>query len=98
MATMTTNHTPTPWRLLPATAPGSRRIEGANKHTITTMDGDMDHIVTCVNAHDALTARVAELEAALNAILDETRIGTGIRRSYAAIDMIAHAALAKDRP
>jgi hypothetical protein len=65
---MTTNHTPTPWRLLPATAPGSRRIEGANKHTITTMDGDMDHIVTCVNAHDALTARVAELEAALSRV------------------------------
>ncbi len=60
---MTTNHTPTPWTAartpkgnayIAATGIGNVVDAGALKH------GDAAHIVACVNAHAALTARVAE--------------------------------------
>lgn len=68
-------HTPTPWRVHNRTA-----IIGGGRHGFigdlqrstnsAVADADAAHIVRCVNAHDALTARVAELEAQ-NAVLRE---------------------------
>lgn len=73
-----TKHTPTP---LPWHTVGPFCIAGGNPEFVIgvldaqeahdTNRANATHIVICVNAHDALTARVAELEAALGFLLDE---------------------------
>ncbi len=88
---MTTNHTPTPWRMqTPSAREAQEVIVGADgtrianvmpirresaktRENINAMyyeaRGNAEQIVARVNAHDALTARVAELEAALRGLI-----------------------------
>lgn len=70
-------HTPTPWEQ-------SHNVILSEAGTIVG-DGfhltpaDTAHIVACVNAHDALTARVAELEAALHKLANSAeRVAEGL--------------------
>jgi hypothetical protein len=78
-----TAHTPTPWtfdkcatRYKQAGESGVARISAASAKGYaigvplgTIRAEDAAHIVACVNAHDDLVARVAELEAALGGLL-----------------------------
>ena len=96
---MNTNHTPTPWKL----AYDPRWI-WANVKTHDGMPPDIGkglspedaaHIVACVNARDALTARVAELEAALHAICEKSPTETAWYAVIARDAINSRAALAK---
>jgi len=83
---MTTAHTPTPW-----THTGRvDSIYGADGVEVCTLAlygyhlppiarANAEHIINCVNSHDALTARVAELEAALR----EARAGFAVIANHA---------------
>ena len=76
----TTTHTPTPWKVYA----GGRGAPVINDSVINDSNGfqialltaceqsaaNAAHIVRCVNAHDALTSRVAELEKHLSAVLE----------------------------
>jgi len=72
---MTTNHTPTPWHIreTPESSHQEAVIHGG-KYVIASVDrtADATHIVTCVNALTGIVARVAELEAALALVADNS--------------------------
>jgi hypothetical protein len=109
---MTTTHTPTPWKVnlgpKPARVPWrGYRIEtlADNIGPLWQGNGDarelanVEHAVACVNAHDALLARVAELEEALRKI-DRAWCAPGMVLGYdvdiaAGMAEIARAALAR---
>ena len=68
-------HTPTPWGWHGPYMAGGYKVSALNDNDQVTLQiyispsetaaEDAQHIVACVNAHDALVARVAELEDAL---------------------------------
>ena len=82
---MTTAHTPTPWANSGRAVLACRPM--GNRSLATALNRGMDalceiesydeaaanaaHIVACVNAHDGLVSRVAELEAAAKQMLDD---------------------------
>lgn len=78
-------------------APGDKRVimdADGQKVAVATSAEYAAHIVACVNAHDALTARVAELEAALRELTERCDRDDGMREDGSNIDTIrAHAAL-----
>jgi hypothetical protein len=78
-ATATPAHTPTPWHVdncpsgfiyINAGSCRIARIEDQKYMTEEHAQADADFIVTAVNSHAALVARVAELEAALKQIAE----------------------------
>lgn len=99
---MNTNHTPTPWKYRRTV---TEQFAIYDEHDLivcwtsgcSASEADrMAQIVACVNAHDALTARVAELEAALRDVVAEL----GAPRGYTSAGLTtilrkSRAALAK---
>ena len=108
---MTTAHTPTPWHsyeksgvpteVLVRWRVGNPRfcIAGIALSGDSRIDeANAAHIVACVNAHDALVARVAELEAALREavkVICTYQDGTPGQIAASATVTKARAALAK---
>lgn len=65
-------HTPAPWKhvLGQDTHKVARDIRGRMLGPVTMDMDDYDHAIDCVNSHDALVARIAELEAALRDMVE----------------------------
>lgn len=110
-------HTPTPWNIHKGLTPVSGdsifseesgyEVARIPRFDATIMgdeyEGNAAFIVQACNAHDALTARVAELEGALEqCITDDGAVGMRdagklARKRFASINDAARAALAKAR-
>lgn len=80
-------------RVAQARSVGSNAVAVAVGDSQDEADANAARIVECVNAHDALTARVAELEGALRAFI----AGADAGRVTVETDRAARAALAKAR-